>query len=99
MSKYFALAQHICEIVETDAECGLPASEKTALVFEIESALSKHLAEVAPSDAVELVRRWWEIYGGSTCDDGKVDNEMEALDKDTEEFLKRHPMNSSRSEE
>lgn len=42
---------------------------------------------VAANTARALLQRWWDIYGGSTCDDKMTHADMEALDKETEAFL------------
>lgn len=41
----------------------------------------------AVSEARALLQRWWDLYGGSTCNEKMAQADMEALDKDTEAFL------------
>ena len=40
-------------------------------------------------DAIKLLQRWRDLYGGSTCTDKASQKDMTELDKDTEAFLER----------
>ena len=47
-------------------------------------------AMAAPEgDAIKLLQRWRDLYGGSTCTDKASQKDMTELDKDTEAFLER----------